>query len=60
MAPPELQHPDSDTLYLEAWRGLRPIGNSVNISVTSLILVRKGAAWTYMCWPALLIQALSC
>ena len=41
VAPPELQHPDSDTLYLEAWRGLRPIGNSVNISVTSLLLVRS-------------------
>ena len=39
VAPPELQHPTSDTLYLEAWRGLRPIGNSVNISVSSLLLV---------------------
>ena len=39
VAPPELQHPTSDNLYLEAWRGLQHIGNSVNISVSSLLLV---------------------
>ena len=46
VALPELQHPTSDTLYLEAWRGLRPIGNSVDISVTSLLLVGLlGVCW---------------
>ena len=38
---PELQHPLSDTLYLEAWRGLKPIGYPLSISVADLLQVGR-------------------